>query len=102
MYFNIARPDIQKLPVNNSRARFVRVVSDNRIGTVPFVKLLILFLRNQPRLSTTTPYFGSPGESIRRQARVDNGAIALPIQLIALVVFVDALVMGGGCYFVIC
>src|SRR5258707_15104912 len=37
MYFSIPRPDIQKLLVKTSRARFVRLASVNRIGTVPFV-----------------------------------------------------------------
>src|ERR1700693_836263 len=57
MYFNIARPDIQKLLVNDSRMKLVVFGFVSCTGTVSCVRSLILFLQlSKPDLPLRTPF----------------------------------------------
>src|ERR1700758_5314514 len=61
MYFNIARPDIQKLLVNDSRIKLVVLGFVSCAGTVSRVRSLILALSTiKPDLPLRTPFSARP------------------------------------------
>src|SRR5579864_3336796 len=60
MYFSIARPESQKLLVNDSRMKLVVLGFVSCAGIVSCVRSLILFLHYYAEPSTTNPFLGLP------------------------------------------